>query len=134
MLKLLQKSDNTFKEIKEIQIPDTKKVQIEFSPDGVYMAMLLRKENILKIYHIQGGIDGLEYLLENIECGEEPMLEFNNNESLFKTKQLEWDVRSKYLVCFGVERLNVISLESQEAEILFKFELDRETFKEIMDV
>lgn len=62
-LKLMQQSEQAFKEVKEISLgKHTKqsKVSIEFSPDGQYLALLLRKTYELKIYKIEEkDIEGL---------------------------------------------------------------------------
>jgi len=62
-LKLMKKVKEAFIEVKEVVIePDDeakknsndsgKKISIEFSPNGEYLAVLARKENVLKIYKI----------------------------------------------------------------------------------
>ena len=64
-LKLMQQSAQAFKEVKEISLgKHTKqsKVSIEFSPDGKYLALLLRKTCALKIYKID--LKDIEGLLE----------------------------------------------------------------------
>lgn len=52
-LKLMKQSDQAFKEIVEISIGLATKVSIEFSPDGQYLALLLRPSGVLKIYKIE---------------------------------------------------------------------------------
>jgi hypothetical protein len=61
-LKLMYKKEGAFTEIREFVIePEDslksineagKKLAIQFSPDGGYLAVLARKENVLKIYKI----------------------------------------------------------------------------------
>lgn len=71
--------------------------------------------------------------------GRKPYLEFgpgsdrDDREAFEKTKNLEFDSNSKYLVCFGREKLNIISLEDPEAPIK-KFAVDPDHFRAILDV
>ena len=61
-LKLMKKENEAFIEVMEVVIePDVnakreifsgKKISIEFSPNGEYLAILARKENVLKIYRV----------------------------------------------------------------------------------
>ena len=70
-LKLMKKVKEAFIEVKEVVIePDDeakknandsgKKLSIEFSPSGEYLAVLARKENVLKIYQIDEDPDEYE--------------------------------------------------------------------------
>ena len=60
-----------------------------------------------------------------------------NNSAFKKTKNLEFDSNSKYLVCFGLKSLNIINLENTSEEI-FNYSiasLDKcEYFRAILDV
>ena len=42
---------------------------------------------------------------------EEPYLTIENDRAFKKTKNLEFDSNSRYLVCFGLKSLNIINLE-----------------------
>lgn len=99
---------------------------MEFSPDGRYLALHLKQEKImnLKIYKIED--NDINDLMSRIQ-GEEPAyLEFINHEKLQKCKNLEWDFNSRFLACYGSDKLNIINVEAGETEITEEFMLDRD--------
>lgn len=144
-LKLMKKVAKAFIEVREVVIePDEdaknnandsgKKLSIEFSPSGEYLAVLARKENVLKIYKIDEDEDeneqedetthdaGLMKLFDDIEYNQTPGNEDNQNVHLHfdgydnselnckLTKRLEFDANNKYLIVYGAMNLNVIPL------------------------
>jgi len=107
-LKLMHQTDKAIKEVTETTILDASKVSIEFSPNGEYLAILIKKKNILRVYKTS---EDIESLIAEIDSGAPPLLEISGRDEMKKTKHLEFDMNSKYLVCFGLESLNVIDLE-----------------------
>ena len=58
----------------------------------------------------------------------------DDRDAFEKTKNLEFDSNSKYLVCFGREKLNIIYLEDPDAKINKKWSVDPDHFRAILDV
>jgi hypothetical protein len=60
-LKLMKQEDGSLKEIgDEIPLRGSKKVNIEFSPDGKFFAILFKKINLLQVWEVvDNDIEGL---------------------------------------------------------------------------
>ena len=96
-------------------IKEALKVSIEFSPDGQYLAILLKKVNILRIYKIpQLDIKQLIYEFEHEnDQYDHLLLEFRKNPEFKKCKSLEFDDRKencRYLAWYGIQALHIIDL------------------------
>jgi hypothetical protein len=77
-------------------------------------------------------------LFRKIQYNEEgPYLTIENDPAFKKTKNLEFDSNSKYLVVFGIKSLNIINLEDTSEEI-FNYTIasadKSEYFRAILDV
>ena len=117
----------------EIPFLNSKKVNIEFSPDGRFLAILHKKINLLEIWEIEDS--SIENLFEGIrENSIEPLVRIEDDSAFKKTKNLEFDSNSKYLVCFGLKSMNIINLEDTSSDV-FNYSIQKsDYFRAILDV
>jgi hypothetical protein len=97
------------------------------------LAILHKKNNLLEIWEVPN--NSIEDLFEILRGDNpEPLLRIQDNDDFKKTKNLEFDSMSKYLVCFGIKSLNIVNLEDKSAEIYHYSIKSSEYFRAILDV
>lgn len=76
--------------MEQVPIERSKKVCIEFSPDGMYLAILLKKINKLIIHKITNGNDILQFF-KSLKAGKiKPLVEYSGLKEFKGTRQMEF--------------------------------------------
>jgi hypothetical protein len=102
--------EKTFVEMLEVSIDNAQNATVEFSPDGRFLAILVKDPTRLTIYEIPDEERGLEALLTDFN-NKETFMEFTYDENIDLCNYIEFDVNNRYLVSSGPDRLNIIALE-----------------------
>lgn len=102
--------EKTFAEKLEVSIDNAKNASIEFSPDGRFLAILIKDPNRLIIYEVPDEEGGLEELITDFNS-KETFMEYTCDENIEFCNYIEFDVNNRYLVSSGPDRLNIIALE-----------------------
>lgn len=109
---------------------------INFSPCGYYFIIFMKKMNVLEIYKInEDGKDGVYELLDKLQYGEEPVAVIKKNQALKGNKKLIWTQDSKYLACYGFEKLSIINIGDDQyevGEIIYNFEIQKNVYRALI--
>ena len=108
VLRLLLQTDKSIIEMEQVPIEQSKKVIIEFSPDGQYLAVLMKKLNKLIIHKITNGNDILQFF-KMLKSGDlKPYATYSGLKEFKGSKKLEFCQNSRYLAVYGHYQLHVI--------------------------
>lgn len=128
---------------KTIRVAHSNKNIFQFSPNGQYMALFLKKQRSLRIYTIAGDdSDSLIGLLNSVEGGESGATAYFKNEGFAGIKHLKFDGDSSLLACYGNRRVFIFKLsdfekpqkEEESPSTVFQHEINSQKFSRILDL